>query len=626
MTAFRNGTLIVLAVSCAPVFAMGLGSIQVQSALNQSLRASISTFGVDTANVGELCAKGRVETLDGVLLAQPLIALGGGAQSTRLVLTTTQSINEPAVAINVQIGCGTSIRRSYQILLDPASTALPTVKGATTSHAEEFSARSAPVGKSGVTLASSDAVTLRATPPSEKLKEQAAHESSRAPSDTRKNSAGQNATHSIARLARESSRRINRHTRSKSKRLSRSVLRLSDDLGPIDSTSILGGMKLSENLNVGNIETDAQRLAELRSAQLRFAAIQRGEDPEKNAEAETKAALATIQSLQAEAQKAREQRDAARRAFAERQRRSVDVNWFIGLAVLLLLSMIALGWLAWRLAAINRMREYSFWNEDQSDDGDESDIDDRHDDTLFSDTVAEFEESASMQDDMPSVHVERDQPRSDDGVGKLPGRIQRTSHEHNAVEPAAETAPERSSAAILPLQKPSMLTRTQKRSEMIKVEEISDAMEEAEFWMSLRDPQRAISVLEQYYADHPNWPMASLYLLQLYREVDDRTNYDALLERFKRNFNGKAPEWDTDVSTVSNKGLEDYPHLLKQICSLWGSNQAGPFLANLLFNNRTGQREGFDLPVYLDLVLLANIAYELQGESGSDKPANATRL
>jgi hypothetical protein len=183
------------------------------------------------------------------------------------------------------------------------------------------------------------------------------------------------------------------------------------------------------------------------------------------------------------------------------------------------------------------------------------------------------------------------------------------------------------SAEILPLQKPSMLIRNRKRSETIEVEEISDAMEEAEFWMSLRDPQRAISVLEQFSdVERPKSPLAWLYLLKLYREVGDQTRFDALQQRFKAHFNTKAPEWNVQDDESGAKGLEDYPHLVNQICTLWGSNQVARFLEDLLFNNRGGQREGFDLPVYLDLLLLANIAYELFPTGRSGKSASVTHI
>jgi hypothetical protein len=69
--------------------------------------------------------------------------------------------------------------------------------------------------------------------------------------------------------------------------------------------------------------------------------------------------------------------------------------------------------------------------------------------------------------------------------------------------------------------------------------------------------------------------------------------------------------------------LEDHPHLVKQICDLWGSNLVVPFLESLIFNNRESDREGFDLPVYLDLILLANIAYEIMPSHRFKKPAHA---
>ena len=113
--------LVVLAAAWSDGYAVGLGSIQVQSALNQPLRVTLPIFGTDISSISELCLKGKIESFDGMLVARPQINFAAGAQPSTLIMTTTQPINEPALIINVEVGCGTSVRRSYQALLDPVT-------------------------------------------------------------------------------------------------------------------------------------------------------------------------------------------------------------------------------------------------------------------------------------------------------------------------------------------------------------------------------------------------------------------------------------------------------------------------------------------------------------------------
>ena len=157
------------------------------------------------------------------------------------------------------------------------------------------------------------------------------------------------------------------------------------------------------------------------------------------------------------------------------------------------------------------------------------------------------------------------------------------------------------------------------------VEEISDVMQEAEFWISLRDSQRAIEVLAPYATtDHPTSPLPWLYLFELYADSNQRTNYDDLHERFQRVFNGKIPTWEEleqQPPPVYLRGIEDIPHICDKIVALWWTEQSVPYLESLLLDDRDGNRIGFDLPVYRELMFLIGIAYEIQKSKKFIKPA-----
>lgn len=615
--------LVVLAAASSDGFAIGLGSIKLQSALNQPLRVALQLIGNDATNIADICAKGKIQSVDGVQLARPQISFAGGAQPSTLVITTTQAINEPAVAINIEVGCGTSVQRDYQILLDPVTTMPAASNSQTASQPTQLAAvsvnpvQSSPSSVSAAPAASSnkskDARVKRVKAHAAGKKQRASAASSDQ-SDIRKTEPGVKKNSAVYH--------------SYAKKASHNVLRLSADVSPIDSSSMLNGMKLSDSIHIEGIETDPQKVAELRAAQLRFAAVMRDEDPEKNALNETKAAQDRIQVLTKEADRISKQRDYDRHAFEEEQKKSLNINWFIGLGVVLLACLIAIAWLARRLHQVNKMNQRPFWDHYYSEEGGDTEGNTEQEDSPFSDTVTDFDDTSSLGSEfLPTSADGGAHTENDDTFGKpASDRVHGISKGFSARETPPDMRAE-TSAEIVPLPKTVATMRNRKRLEMIEVEEISDAMEEAEFWMSLRDPQRAIGVLEQFSdVERPKSPMAWLYLLKLYREVGDKAKFEALLERFKALFNTKAPEWDGKPDEMREKGLEDYPHLVEQICSLWGTDRVARYLEDLLFNNRSGQREGFDLPAYLDLLLLANIAYEVFPLNRNGKPATVSRI
>jgi len=157
----------------------------------------------------------------------------------------------------------------------------------------------------------------------------------------------------------------------------------------------------------------------------------------------------------------------------------------------------------------------------------------------------------------------------------------------------------------------------------LKVEEISDVTQEAEFWMSLNDPQRALDILEtQSEVERPVSPVPWLYLLDLYRDTGNRAKYDTLRARFKRLFNALIPEFD-EPKEANPRTLEDFPHLMKRVTDIWGGREIVPFLESLLVDDRDGARVGFELPVYRDILLLIGIATESM-RSGMAEPLMAS--
>lgn len=163
------------------------------------------------------------------------------------------------------------------------------------------------------------------------------------------------------------------------------------------------------------------------------------------------------------------------------------------------------------------------------------------------------------------------------------------------------------------------------RVQSTSVEEISDVMQEAEFWLSLHDLERAAEVLEPYATyEQPGSPLPWLYLFELYRDLGWQEKYDTLRDRFQRIFNGRALTWDEQENVLPNavqRGVEDVPHVALKLTTLWQSDQILPYMESLLIDDRDGMRAGFDLAVYKEIMFLILLAYELEQWKQYQKPA-----
>lgn len=160
----------------------------------------------------------------------------------------------------------------------------------------------------------------------------------------------------------------------------------------------------------------------------------------------------------------------------------------------------------------------------------------------------------------------------------------------------------------------------------LKVEELSDVIQEADFWIALNDPSRAIEVLETYgLGATPDSPAPWLYLLSLYRDVGRGDDYLTLQRRIKEIFNVLIPEWGHHPPQEIVLSLADYPVAAKKIIDFWGTAMIAQYLDNLLLDNRRGQREGFPLSVYKEILKLSSTARGVSDAEG-EEPAWLKRL
>lgn len=164
-------------------------------------------------------------------------------------------------------------------------------------------------------------------------------------------------------------------------------------------------------------------------------------------------------------------------------------------------------------------------------------------------------------------------------------------------------------------------------TEIPKVEEFTDVMYEAEFWVSLGKPDNAISILEHYtLSETSHSPMPWLFLFDLYRKTDANDQYGSLQYQFQRYFNAKIPDWDDYDTALHSMGLEQMGVLMARVEALWGGAEVVPFLESLLMDDRDGTRQGFELGVYRDILFLLDLAREIKKQPHEETKGDGLTL
>ncbi|MDI1243943.1 MAG: hypothetical protein PSV24_00900 [Rhodoferax sp.] len=145
----------------------------------------------------------------------------------------------------------------------------------------------------------------------------------------------------------------------------------------------------------------------------------------------------------------------------------------------------------------------------------------------------------------------------------------------------------------------------------INHEAVQDIRQQADFFISLGQPHRAIEILNQHIAtaDAPN-PLICMDLLGLYQQAKQTAEFDQLCDVCQQHFNVKL----TDLVTFQHAGqdLMHYPVVLTKLTRLWPGEQAQAFLDSCIFlTTGSKAKTAFDLAAFRDLLTLHIVAEEL---------------
>lgn len=587
-----------LAAWCANAHALGLGELKLNSSLGAPLQASVEASGIGGADTAaNLCLKSRLETLDGRLLALPRSTLIRDGESGRINIRTREAIEEPAANLSVEIGCGTSIRREFAILLDPAP-ATPVTQAIAV-------LRPAASAKAGAAAIAETKTALRAASNPQPLL--------------------------------------------KSSTQPASVLRLSSQTGTQEqAVPEIPRLKFSDTLSEPRIESDPAKLEAMRADQARVAALLRGENPVQAADIRAHQALAREQAMRREAQLAKQQSTADRQALeAEKQQRWSTV-WIVGLGSALLAAIAAMAWLLSRNAKQKQAMEQSFLA--SLDMGMDNMQEARREAKAQPLVHAAADEAAGEAAGAAAAEVGGPSVASSAKASAISGAVSGTTsgasqpwlpplpeptklqvqEEHNnasgpldfelawqdaGVEPGVP--PDNPTAAIDAGNDLDWLSAedtgapdTHSKEMQAHAAQVAQLLLAVEAWMADHNPLRAIGLLEPYCASAPaTTPAPALYLLELYRIIGEENKYRGLSERIAERFQLAVPGWEIRSLALPRQSIADFPDISGNIAALHGSDRLLPYLQCLLLGEAH-----FDFSTYRDIMQRIAELTDLQPE------------
>ncbi len=204
------------------------------------------------------------------------------------------------------------------------------------------------------------------------------------------------------------------------------------------------------------------------------------------------------------------------------------------------------------------------------------------------------------------------------------------------IAPVASTALQAPIAPSSPPQAPSLVAPARDFSlsvaaglRAIDSEELVDVRQQADFFVSLGEHQKAIDILTTRVAQcGESSPLVCLELLKLYHALGRESEFEFMRTEFNSWFTGRVPPF----SSFGDEGhpLEHYVEVVRQIEALWPGPKVLEYIENCIYHHSTdAQWPYFDLHAYRDLLLLHAIAkriIRLPSDAGDSHGAELIRI
>ena len=135
---------------------------------------------------------------------------------------------------------------------------------------------------------------------------------------------------------------------------------------------------------------------------------------------------------------------------------------------------------------------------------------------------------------------------------------------------------------------------------------LDSTLSEAKLLMSINRHQDAIAHLKLTIESQPKASINHwLYLLEIFRKLNLKDDFEAYAKGLHDIYNVMTPVWyETEISIVVPQSLEEFPHIIEKLCSVWPGELATVYLRGLITDNRGGDRAGFGKAVLNEILLL----------------------
>lgn len=152
----------------------------------------------------------------------------------------------------------------------------------------------------------------------------------------------------------------------------------------------------------------------------------------------------------------------------------------------------------------------------------------------------------------------------------------------------------------------------------LKAEELFDVQHQAEFFMSIGQPDQAVAALRNHILeDSQTSALIYLDLFNLYHQLKRRNEFDGLRTEFSRLFNAEIPSFE--AYTETSQGLDAHESMLSRIVSLWPDPKVLEVIEEAVFREPGDRAEMFSLEAYRELLFLYGIAKEIVEASPAGK-------
>lgn len=154
-------------------------------------------------------------------------------------------------------------------------------------------------------------------------------------------------------------------------------------------------------------------------------------------------------------------------------------------------------------------------------------------------------------------------------------------------------------------------------------DEVENVLDHADVFMAHGRTALAIQLLQNHLEEVPaESPAIWLKLMNLLAKEGSEEEYERTVKECNHFFNIKMPSF-ADALKPDESTIEEHPHIVTRLEGVWGSQYAVGFLNDLIFNQQSQPREGFERGTFEELFFLKQIANILQGNSSTQPNTNS---